>query len=429
MTENVDTVVLDAGGETFKAGFGGDDAPRALFSSVVAREGGGGRSYVGEEALRKKASLQMRWPLRSGVVTNWEDVERVYHHAFYNELRVAPEEHAVVMAQRNDGRHRERNAQIMFETFNVPALCLASESLLALYASRRDTGVVLQCGSHVADAVAIVQSKIMARCESSVAGTHLTERMTNLIRQRGYSFTEPSEQWIPGSCKEQMCYVALDVEADRATAASSCTLERTYEWLRNRPWGFFLVNAERFECPEALFDPTLAFGPAMRDELMLEWQRVRLLWIGRADASSVFYGMPKGLVLMIQRHCMHKGLFASLRQAERSIGIHTAMHNCIAKCAPEQRKDLYGNLVLCGGSTLFPGIADRLQKELVDWAPSWAKIKIMAPPERKYSVWIGGSILASLDDFLERHCVSMERYEEIGPSCCLADPNVSVREK
>jgi hypothetical protein len=69
------------------------------------------------------------------------------------------------------------------------------------------------------------------------------------------------------------------------------------------------------------------------------------------------------------------------------------------KCDVDIRKDLYGNIVLSGGSTMFPGIADRMSKEITALAPSSMKIKVVAPPERKYSVWIGGSILASLSTF------------------------------
>lgn len=82
-----------------------------------------------------------------------------------------------------------------------------------------------------------------------------------------------------------------------------------------------------------------------------------------------------------------------------SAGIHETSYNSIMKCDIDIRKDLYANTVLSGGSTMYPGIADRMQKEITALAPSTMKIKIIAPPERKYSVWIGGSILASLSTF------------------------------
>jgi actin beta/gamma 1 len=96
-------------------------------------------------------------------------------------------------------------------------------------------------------------------------------------------------------------------------------------------------------------------------------------------------------------------------------GIHETTYNSIMKCDVDIRKDLYANIVMSGGSTMFPGIADRMQKEIRALAPTTMKIKTIAPPERKYSVWIGGSILASLSTF-QQMWISREEYDEAGPS-------------
>ena len=98
-----------------------------------------------------------------------------------------------------------------------------------------------------------------------------------------------------------------------------------------------------------------------------------------------------------------------------SCGIHETCYNSIMKCDVDIRKDLYANTVLSGGSTMFPGIADRMQREITSLAPATMKIKIIAPPERKYSVWIGGSILASLSTF-QQMWISKQEYDESGPS-------------
>jgi actin-related protein len=98
-----------------------------------------------------------------------------------------------------------------------------------------------------------------------------------------------------------------------------------------------------------------------------------------------------------------------------SLGIHETTYNSIMKCDIDIRKDLYANTVLSGGTTMYPGIADRMQKEITSLAPSTMKIKIVAPPERKYSVWIGGSILASLSTF-QQMWISKQEYDESGPS-------------
>jgi len=99
----------------------------------------------------------------------------------------------------------------------------------------------------------------------------------------------------------------------------------------------------------------------------------------------------------------------------KSCGIHEMCYNSIMMCDVDIRKDLYANTVLSGGSTMFPGIADRMQKEITTLAPPTMKIKIIAPPKRKYSVWIGGSILASQSTF-QQMWISKREYDESGPS-------------
>jgi len=87
----------------------------------------------------------------------------------------------------------------------------------------------------------------------------------------------------------------------------------------------------------------------------------------------------------------------------------------IMKCDVDVRRDLYGNIVLSGGTTMFPGIAERVNKEVVALAPSSMKIRVIAPPERKFSVWIGGSILSSLSTF-QTMWITKSEYDESGPA-------------
>merc|ERR1712018_32906 len=96
-------------------------------------------------------------------------------------------------------------------------------------------------------------------------------------------------------------------------------------------------------------------------------------------------------------------------------GIHETTYNSIMKCDVDIRKDLYTWTVMSGGTTMYPGIADRMQKEITALAPSTIKIKIIAPPERKYSVWIGGSIVLSLSTF-QQMWITKQEYDECGPS-------------
>ncbi|KAI9825012.1 MAG: Actin-like protein [Sarea resinae] len=365
-------IVLDNGSGTIRAGFAGDDLPKCYFPSFVGRPkhlrvlAGAleGDVFIGARAQELRGLLKIRYPLEHGVVTDWDDMERIWQFVYGEELKTLSEEHPVLLTEPplNPRTNRDTAAQILFETFNVPALYTSIQAVLSLYASGRTTGIVLDAGDGVSHAVPVYEGFAMPSSirRIDVAGRDVTEHLQTLLRKAGYVFHTSAEKEVVRCIKEKTSYVALDPKKEEKEWAASGAGRGTGEGGKaveyTLPDGHKLkISAERFRAPEILFDPEI---------IGLEYP-----------------------------------------------GVHQLIVDAINRTDLDLRKALFTNIVLSGGATLTKGFPDRLLHEVQRLAVKDMRIKIFAPPERKYSTWIGGSILAGLSTF-RKMWVSIDDWHE-----------------
>jgi actin-related protein len=361
-------LVIDSTDSLILAGLVTDEAPRAVFPAVIGRPrysmakvGIGYKDiYCGDDAIEKRGILTLQYPVQSGIITDWESMEKLWHYTFFDVLKTSSEEHPVLLAEAplTPKSDREKMIRIMFESFAVPATCVVMDAVLALHASGLTTGLVLQSTSSRTYAVPIYEGQAISQAilTLDIGGRHIAEYMMQMLTERGYSFTTIANREIVKGIVDELDYVALDFDREIAESASGSELERQYEL----PDGDIItIGNERFRAPEVLFNPNL---------------------IG------------------MNQH-----------------GAAKLVHDSIMNCDSNIRESLFSHIVLAGSNTMFNGMADRLTKEVTTIAPPAMKVKVVAPADRKYSAWIGGAIVANSSSSYKMW-ISKKQYEDSGRS-------------
>ena len=355
-------IIIDNGSSYIKAGFSGEEGPRSVFPTCVGypkyssgKEGGDKKEFfVGADAEAKRGVLKLNYPIEKGNVENWDDMERILDHIFINELRVAPEEHNIMITEtpNNYKENREKIAQIMFETFIVPGLYIANPAVLSLYYYGKFTGISIDSGESTSIVPIFDNYPISFFTRKlNVGGKDLTNYFAKSIEERGYRFSTNSEKEIVKAIKEKSCYMALDYQEE---------LKNVEPYDYELPDGsHIIVYDQRIRCPEALFNPDI---------------------LGKDDK-----------------------------------GLGQVCCDVIQSCDKDIRKDMYNCMVLSGGNTMFNGFPERFNKEIRALAPYEMKeeVNIIASPERKFAAWMGGSILSSISTF-ESLWITKNEYEESG---------------
>jgi actin-related protein len=363
-----DHLIIDNGSGMIKCGLTSSDLPTSVFPNMVGverfatvlQESSAETIFCGHEAQTRRGALSLKYPVSHGIIEDWESMEKIWDHMYSNELRTDPSLHSVILTEAplNPKNNRERMIHLFFELFNVPRFYVGVQAVLSLYAAGNTTGVVFDSGDGVTHIVPVYDGYGLSHAimRLNVAGRNVTEYLSRILSDRGVYLKSSSEMESVRKMKEELCYVALDYDKEIENASRNHGLTKTFVL----PDGQEIhLGTERFQAPEALFQPNLI--------------------------GFDFHGVSQ------------------------------ATEEAIRKCDLDIRRPLYENIIMSGGTTLYHGIENRLKYDLKKNAPSTARIQVRADPQRMYSVWIGGKILSLLQSF-EEQWITMEEFQEYGPN-------------
>mmetsp|Transcript_54 Transcript_54/g.164 ORF Transcript_54/g.164 Transcript_54/m.164 type:complete len:447 (-) Transcript_54:244-1584(-) len=433
--DEVSAVVVDVGYSNCKAGFAGEDNPKAVFPSHIgvcsgAKDGnvgqraaaqgekmdvdqpssapppaageGGAQYAIGTNALcYRKDGMEIEHPIEDGIVKNWDLMEKLWDHGFRDRLRISPEEHPMLLAEPsfNTNAAREKMIELMFEKYKVPAVFVAKNAVLTAFSCGRSTAVVLDSGGGSTCVSPVHDGYVLQRAvvKSHFSGERLTQYLLNTIESKGAN-VRPAYQVQKKVGKDGALVKVTDVPG----------IEGTTESYRKYMQSLVVNDIKEVACrtSETVLDETAS-------------QQVPFTQYELPDGKTIDVGTErfKTCELMFNPSLLEAdkcSIFGVASPSEVS-SLHESIVECVGKCDTDIRKDLYGNVIVTGGNTLFPMFKERLEKELVE-AVSMVKVKVimpMATTERKFSVWIGGSILASLGSF-QQMWISKKQYGEEG---------------
>ncbi|XP_076178573.1 actin-related protein 2 isoform X1 [Ptiloglossa arizonensis] len=382
-------IVCDNGTGFVKCGYAGANFPAHIFPSVVGRPIIRAVNkigdidvkdvlnvpdlMVGDEASKLRSMLEISYPMQNGIVRNWEDMCHIWDYTFGKEkMNINPRECKILLTEppMNPITNREKMIEVMFEKYGFAGTYIAIQAVLTLYAQGLISGVVVDSGDGVTHICPVFEEYALHHLTRrlDVAGRDITMYLIKLLLLRGYAFNHTADFETVRMLKEKLCYIGYNIETENKLALETTVLVESYTLPDGR---VIKVGGERFGAPEALFQPRL---------INVEAQGIAEL------------------------------VFCTIQAADIDI-----------------RSELYKHIVLSGGSTMYPGLPSRLEREIKQLYLQRVlrndtsklnkfKIKIEDSPRRKHMVFMGGAVLAEITKDRDSVWITREEYEEKGLS-------------
>jgi len=380
-------IVCDNGTGFVKLGYAGSYFPAHTFPSMIGTptikfseeytDVELKKIMVGDEAAKYRHMLEVKYPVAAGKILYWKgdySIQHIWDYAFNEKMNITPSDHKILLteAPMNPKENQKRMLEYMLEHYGFAGASVSMQAMLVLYAQGLLTGVVLDSGDGVSHCVPVWEGLLVPRWikRLDVAGRNVTERLVKLLQASGHNFHRSADLDTVRQIKEKFCYVGYDLNIEKKLALDTTTLTKKYKLPDGR---VISLGAERYQAPEVLFQPHLG------DD----------------------------------------------KYAEQK-GIHQMIYDMIQESDIDLRRDFYKHIVLSGGSTMYPGLPTRLEKEIKNLylkntlkgkkeGMKAFKMRVEDPPRRRHMVFIGGAVLANIMKNDEKFWISKQEWAELGP--------------
>ena len=361
-------IIIDIGSGIIKAGISGQESPKTIFPNYIGEPKYSKvlrsfskdnqemkEQYIGKDCSKYLGILKLRYPVKNGIFENEQDILTVFKYIYQN-LEINNEEireHPILITESllNPYSNREKIASALFENLSAPAIFFASQPILSLFSTSNTSGVILESGEGVTQSCVVYEGYSIPNSyiRNNYGGRDVTDYFQTLLKKQGYSFSTTSEFEIVRKIKEEICFTIV--------GSSS-----------NNP----LSNISNLE-----------LGNKNKSE------------------SSNTYNLPDGNAIKIgeEKSLAPEILFNPSIIGSEHLSFQEMIVTSINKVDIDLRKNLFNNILISGGNTLFKGIQEKFHTEIKYLSPKNMKVRIHSPGNRLLSCWTGGNVISTLEIF------------------------------
>ena len=395
--DEVSSLVFDLGTFNHRIGYSGEDSPKCVFQPLIGINSE--KYYFNEYGLRysKPGTKVYSFMNVDGTINNFDFFEKTINNLLKESMTLDLTDHPVLFSEPSlhNKDNRIKLTEFMFEKYKIPAIYICKNAVLSGFSCGRSTCLVFDSGHNTTLAVPVSEGYALQKCliKSNIAGDYITQLLEKKLNSKNiainpfYTFKR-----VKDGDKYKTNYISEE---------NKNLYDKSYENF----WKKEIVRDLKETC-------------LITNEEPLKYDNEKDEFISTSMIQEFSYDLPDGnsINLAEDRNLILERIFNPIKDVLGFNGYHQMVNDAISKADLEIKKELYSNIFLCGGNTLFNGFAERFQKQISSSNKQIIKLKIITHPsntERKFSTWIGGSILSSLGTF-HQLWVSKAEFEEHG---------------